>query len=105
MDVVPLWVLLLCLGALGTLVTFGLYILKDHISRDAEVHKQVAVHDHIIQKIEGHESRLTKVETQVDTTILEVSKIRDMRHDILDDVSHKLSGWYLDIIKMIKGEK
>lgn len=102
---VPTWVFVVALTALGALLMFGLYILKEHINRDVEVHKQVAVHEHVIQKIEGHESRLTKVETQAEINTSEISKVREMRHDILDEVSHKLSGWYLDLVKMIRGEK
>lgn len=105
MDSVPTWVLLVCLGALGALLMFFLAILRTHMEKDAKVHEKVAVHEHVIAKIEGHESRLTKVEAQSGTNTEEISKLREMRHDILDEVSHKLSGWYLDIVNMIKGGK
>lgn len=45
MDSVPIWVLLVCLGALGALVMFGLAVLRDHMSRDSKIHETVAVHD------------------------------------------------------------
>lgn len=105
METVPLWVFLVALGVLGTLLTFGLYILKDHISKDAEVHKTVAIHEHVISKIEGHESRITKIETKTEINTNELEKIRNIRHDILDEISHKLSGWYLEIVKIIENTK
>lgn len=101
MDSVPTWVLLVCLSALGALIVFGLYVLKDHIHKDVEVHKQVAVHEHVIAKIEGHESRLTKVETQSNINTEEISKMREVRHDILNEVTQRLSSWYVDLRKAI----
>lgn len=108
MEPIPsfwIWALSIATGILGILFVFLLGIVRDHMSRDAKVHEKVAIHEHVIQKIEGHESRLTKVETQAEINTNEIGKIREMRHDIIDDVSHKLSGWYLDLLKMIRGEK
>lgn len=105
METVPLWVFLAALGVLGTLITFGLYILKDHITKDAAVHERVAVHEHVIKKIEGQESRLTKIETMTQINVDELGKIREMRHGILDDVSRSISQWYMDLMKIIDNTK
>lgn len=48
---VPLWVLLLVLGALGSLVMLGLALMVAHFKRDQETRERVAVHDQQIKVI------------------------------------------------------
>lgn len=53
------------------------------------------------ERLDDHEHRLTRVETQSTINAEEISKVREMRHGIIDEVSHKLSGWYLELTKLI----
>lgn len=100
-----IWALGICTAILGVLFVFLLGIVKDHMNRDAKVHEKVAVHDHVISKFENNEHRLTKIETQADINTNEIGKIREMRHDILDDVTKRLSNWYVDLRRAIDNLK
>lgn len=67
-------------------------------SRDEKQDEALA--EHVKDDIKAHE-RLTAMETEVSTLKVEVGKLRDMRHDILDQVSHSLASWYTSIVEMI----
>lgn len=75
--------------------------------QDARFEKNEAtVKEHIRDDILAHE-RLKAVETKVETLQTEVKTLRDMRHDIIEQVSHSLASWYTSILKEIQlmGEK
>lgn len=78
-------------------VIFGLIVKRqDSTSQDIRLH--------ISEDSKAHE-RIAVIETKVDALDKNVTKLRDMRHEIIDEVSHKLAGWYLELLKVIKGEK
>lgn len=67
METIPVWVLLVCLGALGALCVILIGIVKDHIKGDTSVHERVAVHEEQIKKL--------------DTEIYRPDGIMDRLHD------------------------
>lgn len=108
MDQTPsiwLWALGICTAILGILFGFLLGILRDHIGRDAKVHERVAVHEEKLKDLQGTSTEIAVLKSKHDDLRLNMDKLKDVRHAILDDVSHKLSSWYLELVKMIRGEK
>lgn len=69
--------------------------------QDARADKdEQALREHARDDVRAHE-RLTAVETKVETLTTEVRSLREMRHDIIEQVSHSLASWYTDILKTI----
>jgi len=60
-----------------------------------------AFNDHSREDASMHE-RIVRVETKVETLEGEMSKVRDMRHDILDKVTRALGEWYVNILERLK---
>jgi hypothetical protein len=56
--------------------------------------------EHIREDIRAHE-RLTAVETKVEHLQSEVGKLRDMRHEIIEQCTRALADWYSKVIEMI----
>lgn len=57
--------------------------------------------EHIAEDVKVHE-RVVKVETEVDTLKDEVRSLREMRHEIIENVTKSLASWYTSIIDRIK---
>lgn len=53
MDAVPVWIVLVILGALGALCMLLIGIVRAHIGSDVKVHEKVAVHDEKIKHIDN----------------------------------------------------
>lgn len=53
------------------------------------------------EKIAEHGERITALETDSASAKQELFRLRDMRHDILSQVSHSLAAWYTSILKLI----
>lgn len=53
------------------------------------------------EKVVDHGERIKALETESANAKVELVRLRDMRHDILDQVSHSLAQWYTSILKMI----
>lgn len=92
MDSVPTWVFLACLGALGSLAA----ILWSGSDKRLDKHSA---------KLDEHERRITKVEEHVGTMEIEVSTLRQRWHDLKDEISATLGGWYVELVKRIRGDK
>lgn len=92
METVPQWVLLVCLGALGTLAV----LLWKGSDKRLDKHSE---------RLDDHEKRLTKTEEQVHAMEAEVGTLRARWHDLKDEISSTLGGWYIDLVKRIRGEK
>jgi uncharacterized protein YhaN len=60
-----------------------------------------ALDDHSKEDSAMHE-RIVRVETKVETLEAEVGKLREMRHEILDRVTHSISEWYVNIMDRLK---
>lgn len=58
--------------------------LDDHAKEDASMHE-----------------RIVRVETEVQVLKVEVGKIRDMRHEIMDHTTRVLSEWYTNVIEQV----
>jgi hypothetical protein len=56
--------------------------------------------EHVREGDSMHE-RIVRVETKVEKREVEVNKLRDMRHEILDRVTHTLAEWYVSIMDRI----
>lgn len=91
MDGVPTWVILVFIGALGTLIG----IIWKGTDKRLDSHAT---------RLNEHDRRITKLEEQVHTNELEVTMLRAKWHDLKDDISSTLAGWYLEILKRIKGD-
>jgi hypothetical protein len=100
-----IWALGICIAALGALFMFMLGVLRDHMGRDAKVHERVAVHEDKLKDLQGLPIEMAVLKSKHDELKSNMDKLKDVRHAILDEVSHKLSGWYLELVKMIKGDK
>ena len=57
--------------------------------------------DHIAEDVKVHE-RVVKIETKVDTLEAEVRSLREMRHEIIENVTKSLASWYTSIIDRLK---
>ena len=57
--------------------------------------------DHIAEDVKVHE-RVVKIETEVSTLKEEVRSLREMRHEILENVTKTLASWYTSIIDRFK---
>lgn len=62
---------------------------------------EAEVKEHIRDDAQAHE-RLMAVETKVDTLQIEVNSLRQMRHEIIEHVSHSLASWYTNILKQMQ---
>lgn len=49
-----------------------------------------------------HGERLSALETDNASNKVELGRLRDMRHDIIEQVSHSLASWYTNIIERMK---
>lgn len=56
------------------------------------------------ERVSEHGERITALETDSSSSKQELMRLRDMRHDILDQVSHSLASWYTSILKQISGK-
>ncbi len=92
MDTVPVWVVLVVLGAIGSL---AMLLWRGSDKR----------HDKHSESIADHEKRLSKIEEKVHNNEVEIAAIRSRYHDIVNDVSHSLASWYTEIVKMIRGKE
>lgn len=52
-EAIPLWVLMLALGALGTLLTVGIYMVVNHFRDDQKRAERLAVAESKIERIDG----------------------------------------------------
>lgn len=57
--------------------------------------------DKLDTKVSEHGERIAVLESESITTKAEVKAIREMRHDILDNVSKSLASWYISIMERI----
>lgn len=53
------------------------------------------------ETLKEHGERISSLETDNDSNKIELGRLRDMRHDIIEQVSHSLASWYTDILKTI----
>ena len=49
--------------------------------------------------------RVVRTETKIEIHDRELEKLRDMRHDILERVTHTLAEWYTNIMDYIREKK
>lgn len=56
-------------------------------------------------RLNDYDRRLTKVEEQVHTLEAETNLLRQRWHDLRDEISSTLAGWFVEVMKRIKGDK
>jgi predicted nucleic acid-binding Zn-ribbon protein len=71
-----------------------------HIEK-AEEESSKALREHVRDDSIVHE-RVATLEADMATVKTEVSKLRDMRHEIMSHVSEALASWYQRVVEMIR---
>lgn len=57
-----------------------------------------------LENIERHGERIAVLENDVKHLNSEVAKVREVRHDIMDNVSKSLATWYISVIEKINAK-
>lgn len=88
MDGVPTWVILVFIGALGTLIG----IIWKGTDKRLDSHAS---------RLNEHDRRITKIEEQVHTHEIETGLLRQRWHDLKDEVTSTLAGWFVEVMKNV----
>lgn len=92
MNTVPVWIVLVVLGVIGTL---AMLLWKNH-------ERRLNGHDDVIEK---HSDEIATIKVKTDKSEKEIELIRSRYHDLKDEVSSTLAGWYTDLVRRFGGGK
>jgi uncharacterized protein YdcH (DUF465 family) len=97
------WIIGLSISIVCSLI--GVIYLTSRARDDRQDARTDSNEAHFAQHIKDdnrmHE-RIVRQETKMETLEAEVAKLRDMRHEILDSVTHRLAEWHTEIIAFIR---
>jgi uncharacterized membrane protein len=100
------WVIGVAIGIIAALIGVIYWAGQNRDDKQDERHERTEKNlaEHIRDDIAAHE-RLKAVETKVEHLEREVTGLRERWHDMRNELSETLSRWYLNVVKLIGGDK
>jgi len=93
------WAAGIAIGAMLGLIglVWGLIKARQDKAEERQERADTRLTVHVNEDITVHE-RVVRLETKVETLEVEVTKVRDMRHEIMTHTTEALSGWYANVV-------
>lgn len=99
METVPVWVLSISVALVGALA------LLLWMGSDSRHDKSEARHERNEEKLDDHETRITRLEESDSNSKKEIQTLRDRWHDMVDHCTQSISQWANRMIEMFGGPK